>query len=136
MPAIPGIIIKEKVSVMDPNNLACIQKVKFIFDFFEKREWQPGEEPPLNSVIKSTVNPGDIKKLGEFLSWRMDRISQMMDILLSAHDKWAVTGKRDKVLMETDSWDFNDAVKLLKEHGFNDDEFILKVEYERKWGVL
>ncbi|WP_027366066.1 hypothetical protein [Desulfotruncus alcoholivorax] len=122
---------------MDKNNITCIQKAKFIFEFYEKREWQPGEEPPLSGVVKAArVEPGAVRHLGNFLANRLERIARMMEILIDAHDRWGVSGKKDRVIMETDSYDFNDALKLLKENGFNDDEFVLKVEYERKWGLL
>ena len=60
----------------------------------------------------------------------------MMEVLFAIHNDWAVNAKKDFIQMETQSLDFNDALNVLKEHGFTDDEFILKVEYERKWGVL
>ncbi|MBF7084286.1 hypothetical protein IT084_15135 [Desulfallas sp. Bu1-1] len=122
---------------MREDNITCIQHAKFIFDFFEKREWAPGEESPLKKITGvRKVEPGAVRNLGAFLSVRLDRIARMMEILLSAHDNWAVTGKKDRVIMETNSFDFNDAIRLLKEHGFHDDEFVLQVEYERKWGML
>ncbi|WP_104371754.1 hypothetical protein [Desulfocucumis palustris] len=122
---------------MDEKNITCIQKVKFIFDFFEKREWGQGEEPPLKSIVKSSgIEPAAVADLSRFLHNRLDRIAKMMEILMSAHDGWATSGKRDKILLETSTYDFNDALKLLKDNGFNDDEFVLKVEYERKWGLL
>lgn len=122
---------------MNTKNLTCTQKVYFVFDFFEKREWQPGEEPPFNRIVKvNQVEPEAVRSLNRFLIDRLERIAKMMDILLSAHDSWSITGKKDKIIMATDSFDFNDALQLLKEHGFHDDEFVLKVEYERKWGIL
>ncbi len=128
---------KAEGKTMDKNNITCIQKAKFIFEFYEKREWRPGEEPPLNRVVNAAaVGPGEIRNLGAFLANRLDRIAGMMEILLAAHNRWGISGKKDRVIMETDSFDFNDALKLLRENGFYDDEFVLKVEYERKWGLL
>ncbi len=122
---------------MKKNNITCIQRARFFFYFFEKREWQPGEEPPLKKIVKAkNVTPEAVRKLNKFLNNRLERIATMMDILLAAHDDWAVTGRKDHILMETQSFDFNEALKLLKDNGFNDDEFVLKVEYERKWGML
>ena len=122
---------------MHKDNITCIQLVRFFFDFYEKREWATGEVPPLPGVIKTKqVTPDAVRNLGQFLGNRIDRIATMMDILMKAHQDWAITGKKDLVIMETESLDFNDAIKLLKDHGFSDDEFILKVEYNRKWGML
>ncbi|GAB6179748.1 hypothetical protein JCM14036_10670 [Desulfotomaculum defluvii] len=122
---------------MHKDNITCIQRARFFFDFYEKREWLPDEEPPLKNIIKTKeISPQAVRKLGEFLGNRIDRIASMMDLLMTAHNDWAVTGKKDLIIMETQSLDFNDAIKLLKDHGFSDDEYILKVEYDRKWGML
>ncbi|MDA8227112.1 MAG: hypothetical protein M0T74_05305 [Desulfitobacterium hafniense] len=122
---------------MRPDNETCVQRARFFFYFFEKKDWQPGETPPLDAIIKSkTVGPEAIRNLNKFLSTRLERIAEMMEILLRAHDDWAITGKKDYVLMETETYDFTNAIRVLEQHGFHDDEFILKVEYTRKWGVL
>ncbi len=122
---------------MDPNNITCIQRIRFFFHFFEKREWKPGEVPPLQRIVKEKkINPQEVRNLKNFLNWRLERIAGMMEVLFAIHNDWAVNAKKDFIQMETQSLDFNDALNVLKEHGFTDDEFILKVEYERKWGVL
>ena len=122
---------------MHKDNITCIQLVRFFFDFYEKREWKPGEKPPLKAVAGAKeVTPEALRNLGEFLAFRLDRIAAMMEILTKAHSDWAVTGKKDQVIMETESLDFNEAIALLKEKGFRDEEYVLKVEYNRKWGML
>lgn len=122
---------------MDANNETCIQRARFIFDFFEKNNWQAKEEPPLNKIVKSkNVQPGAVRELNKFLTKRLDNIAAMMEVLLKVHDDWAITGKKDQIIMETETFDFNDAIQVLKEHGFSDEEYILKVEYSRKWGIL
>ncbi len=122
---------------MKKDNVTCVQRARFFFEFFEKKEWQPGEQPPLNKIVKEKpVTPQAVRELNSFLTNRLERIATMMEILLTAHHDWAVTGKKDQIIMETQSFDFNDALKLLKDAGFNDDEFILKVEYDRRWGML
>ncbi|MCL6560200.1 MAG: hypothetical protein K6U74_15685 [Firmicutes bacterium] len=122
---------------MDIKNETCVQRVRFFFYFYEKREWQPGEEPPLNKITGAKkINPEAVRELKAFLTSRLDRIARMMEILFAAHDNWATTGKKDLIIMETETFDFNDAIKALKEQGFTDDEYILKVEYDRKWGML
>jgi len=122
---------------MDPNNETCVQRARFIFNYYEKKEWLPGEKPPLVDLIKvKDVQPEKLSSFAEFMHTRLNRIADMMDILLRVHDSWAITGRKDHILMETESFDFNDALKALAEQGYYDDEFVLKVEYTRKWGVL
>lgn len=122
---------------MDPNNETCVQRARFIFNYYEKREWLPGEKPPLVDIIKvKDVQPEKLRYFAEFMHTRLNRIAEMMDILLTVHDDWAITGWKDHILMETESFDFNDSLKALAKQGYHDDEFVLKVEYTRKWGVL
>lgn len=122
---------------MDPNNETCVQRARFIFNYYEKKEWLPGEKPPLVDIIKvKDVQPDKLRSFAEFMHTRLNRIADMMDILLGIHNNWAITGWKDHILMETESFDFNDALKSLKQQGYYDDEFVLKVEYTRKWGVL
>lgn len=122
---------------MHPNNETCVQRARFFFYFFEKTDWKPGEKPPLADIVKvKKVEPEAVRNLNKFLTLRLDRIATMMDLLMKAHDDWAITGKRDFILMETETYDFNDAINSLKKQGFDESEFILKVEYTRKWGVL
>jgi hypothetical protein len=122
---------------MHPNNETCVQRARFYFYFFELKEWKPGERPPFQDIIKVTdVKPEAIRNLNRFLTNRLERIARMLEILTKVHDDWAVTGWKDYILVETESLDFNNAIKALKDQGFTDNEFILKVEYTRKWGVL
>ena len=121
---------------MNPNNETCVQRTLFLF-YFKKKVWLPGEKPPMEDIIKvKDVQPEALRYFAKFMHTRLNRIAEMMDILLKVHDNWAVTGWKDHVLMETESFDFNDAVKALANQGFHHDEFVLKVEYTRKWGVL
>lgn len=122
---------------MNPENETCVQRARFFFYFFEMKEWKFGEKPPLQDIVKvKDVKPEAIRNLNRFLTNRLERIARMLEILTEANDDWAITGWKDHILVETESFDFNDAIKALKDQGFNDNEFILKVEYTRKWGVL
>ncbi|HBV87902.1 MAG: hypothetical protein HGJ97_18190 [Desulfosporosinus sp.] len=122
---------------MNPNNDTCVQRASFIFNYYEKNKWLPGEKPPLVDIIKvKDVKPEKIRYFAEFMHTRLNRIAEMMDILLTVHDDWVITGRRDHIMMETESFDFNDALKALAIQGYCDDEFVLKVEYKRKWGIL
>lgn len=122
---------------MDPNNITCVQKVRIFFYFFELREWPPGEKSPYESIVKDkNITSQEVRRLKDFLTTRLERIAAMMDILWDIHDDWALRSKKEYILMETKNLDFNVLLNALKEKGFSDDEFILKVEYDRKWGVL
>ena len=122
---------------MRPDNETCVQRARFFFYFFELKDWAPGEPPPYDEIIKvKKVSPNAVRNLNRFLTLRLERIACMMELLTEAHDDWAITGKKDYILMETETYDFNNAIKILEAQGFDDREFILKVEYTRKWGVL
>lgn len=122
---------------MRQDNETCVQRARFFFYFFEKTDWKPGEKPPLLDIVKAKkVEPQAVRNLNKFLTLRLDRIASMMELLTEAHDDWAITGKKDYILMETESFDFKDAIDILKEQGFDNSDYILKVEYTRKWGVL
>lgn len=122
---------------MKRDNITCIENVRFIFEFFEKREYLHGEEPPLKNILNvSEVNSQSVRDLGAFLGNRLQRIASMIEILKSAHSSWQMAGKKDRIIMETQSFDFNDAIEALAAKGFKDDEYILKIEYQRKWGML
>lgn len=128
--------MKER-SILNKDNVTCIQKVKFIFNFFEKREWLSGEQPPLKNVLNTDkITSDSIRNLGNFLYNRTSRIAGMMDILQFSHNDWRITGNKEEIIMETETFDFNDAISVLSSNGFNDDEYVLRVEYERKWGML
>jgi len=122
---------------MNRQNVTCVQRSRFFFYFFEEGEWKRGEKAPLEAFAKSkTAEPEKLRALGDYLQRRLTRIAGMIELLIKAHDDWAVTTKKDCILLETETWDFNQALDLLKRHGFSDDEFVLKVEYSRKWGIL
>jgi len=122
---------------MNPNNDTCVQRASFIFNYYEKNEWLPGERPPLIDIIKAKdINPEKVKYFAEFMHTRLNRIAEMMDILLKVHDDWAITGRKDHILMETETFDYNKSLQALANQGFKGDEYVLKVEYKRKWGIL
>lgn len=121
---------------MHPDNETCVQRARFFFYFYEKT-WEPGETPPLADILKAKhISPRAVRNLKDFLACRLERIAAMLELLTEAHNDWAMTGKKEYILLETETYDFNEALKLLEAHGFTDKEFVLKVEYTRKWGVL
>lgn len=122
---------------MRQDNVTCVQRTRLFFYFFEKNNGSTGERPPLDDIVKvKKVSAKAVRNFSKFLSSRLERIATMMELLSEAHDDWAITGKKDYILMETETYEFNDAIKILKEQGFDDSEFNLNVEYTRKWGVL
>lgn len=82
------------------------------------------------------AGPEDIRAFKDSFTWRLERIAQMVEILTKAHEDWAITTKKDYILLETQTLDFTEAVKILNEHGFTNDDFVLRPEYTRKWGML
>lgn len=123
--------------MMHPDNETCVQRVRFFFYFFEKKSGKFHEKSPLDDIVKAKViKPEAVRSLNRYLSRRLERIAAMLEILTEIHDDWAVTGYKDYILAETESFDFNNAVKALNDQEFTDEEFVLKVEYTRKWGVL
>ena len=115
----------------------CIQRARFFFYFFEEGEWERKEKTPLERFVQlKHAGPNDILALKEALDRRLERIAQMVAILTKVHDDWAITTKKDYILLETETFDFTKAVKILNEHGFTNDDFVLRSEYTRKWGMM
>lgn len=122
---------------MHKDNETCIQRAKVLFTFFETGQRGTRHQSAFSLIIKNkNLNSDSLRQFSSFLNHRLERIAGMMDILMKSHDDWAVTGRRDQIVMETESWDFNEAVEALHRQGYTDDEYILEVEYTRKWGVL
>lgn len=122
---------------MRQDNETCVQRTRLFFYFYEKNNLAIGEKPPLDDIVKvKTVTSEAVRNLNKFLNSRLERIATMMDLLSAAHDDWAITGKKNYVLMETETLDFNDSLKILFDRGFDESEFNLEVEYTRKWGLL
>lgn len=120
--------------MMDKSRLTCNQKICFIFDFFPKQAKFNRKKGQLNSL-----EPSDSQSIRAFkllLAERLERIACMVDILQKAHEDWRVSEKKNKIFLETETFDFNDAVERLANEGFRGDEYLLKVDYERKWGML
>lgn len=122
---------------MKKGAVVCIQRARFFFYFFEEGEWKRKEKTSLEKFLQlKHAGADDIRAFKDSLSRRLERIAQMVEILTNAHDDWAITTKKDYILLETQTFDFNEAVKLLKEHGFTNDDFVLRSEYTRKWGMM
>jgi hypothetical protein len=114
---------------VNKEQITCIQNVRIIFEFFQSC-------PKVSKLEDTETAAESLKNWGHLLEQRLSRIASMLEILKSAHNDWMITAKKDRIIMETETFDFNYAVKMLKENGFKDEEYILKVEYGRKWGIL
>jgi len=122
---------------LNNNKFTCSQNVRFIFSFFEKSNWLLQKKGTSNNIItENKITHQSVRNLENFLSHRLLRIADMVEILQGIHGEWITTEKNSKIIMETDTFDFNDALAILKDNGFTDDEYVMKIEYERKWGML
>ncbi|AFM39462.1 hypothetical protein Desaci_0395 [Desulfosporosinus acidiphilus SJ4] len=122
---------------MNINNETCVQRV--IIQLYHQNF--PKLKNKNNTLITEVtlgkdVKPEDVRAWKNYLTDRLERIAQMMEILLNAHDDWAITGRKGFVQMETQSFEVNNVIRILSEHGFHKDEYIIKLDYTRKWGVL
>lgn len=121
---------------MRAGNETCVQHVRFSFPLFANSGWGIKDSSWHRLVRNKGVTPESLRESKDFLSNRFERIATMMALLLDAHDDWRVASRKDRVVLETETLDFNQALQVLRQHGFRDDEFVLTVEYTRKWGVL
>lgn len=121
---------------MRVDNETCIQHVQFCFPLFADSGRSIKDSAWQRLVRNKGVTPASLRESKDYLSHRFERVAAMMELLLEAHADWGLASRKDRVVMETDSFDFNQALQILREHGFRDDEFVLTMEYFRKWGVL
>lgn len=122
---------------MNINNETCVQRV--IIHFYHQNFQgvkNKGNKPITDVTLGKDITPETVRAWKNNLANRLERIAQMMEVLLKHHDDWAITGRKGFVQMETQSFDFNNVIRLLSEHGFQTDEYIIKLDYTRKWGVL
>lgn len=122
---------------MNINNETCVQRSILRFNFSTNLDLKKAYKKSTNQhPIEKYMTPSRVRELKEYLNERLERIAQMMETLLSVHDDWAITERKNFIQLETISLDFHEAVKLLQNHGFDSQEYSLEVEYTRKWGVL
>ncbi|WP_088228241.1 hypothetical protein [Desulfosporosinus sp. FKB] len=122
---------------MNINNETCVQRV--IIQFYHQNfpKLKNKENKLITEVtLGKDIGPEDIRLWKNYLTERLERIAQMMEVLLEAHEDWAITGRKGFVQMETQSFEVNKVINVLSSHGFHKDEYIIKLEYTRKWGVL
>jgi hypothetical protein len=122
---------------MKADSLTCKQSVTIVFDFYHFPN-QPADESVLKNRHHRSHNPDPaaIRALASALSERLEHIARMIEVLQSVDDHWAVTGRKDRIILETDSFDFQSVRNVLEERGFQACDYQLFVSYERKWGML
>jgi hypothetical protein len=132
----PSVSTQDKKRCMNSKNETCVQRILFLFYFSRASGLTKGEAAFLKNILAPKTDPGKVRAWKEYLATRLERIAGMMDVLLAAHADWAITERKDHFQMETVSFALDEAEKTLRDHGFGNEEYILKVEYTRKWGVL
>ncbi|MDD9148691.1 MULTISPECIES: hypothetical protein [unclassified Sporolactobacillus] len=117
-------------------NLTCKERVTVIFYYFRRPE--PKNVVSLNGRrhFSGVTSARQIRELAVFLSHRLEKIACMTELLQSAHDQWLITAKKDRVIMETESFESHRISELLSGQGYNESDYVLRVDYERKWGLL
>ena len=122
---------------MNEKNETCVQRTILCFSFPQISTLQDGGKRNLFFKFSARKSgPDRVRELKRLLGLSLERTARMMDILLAAHDDWAVTEQKDSFRMETVSLDFHEVERLLAENNFSQEEYTLEVEYTRKWGVL
>ncbi|MDQ7092234.1 hypothetical protein REC12_01340 [Desulfosporosinus sp. PR] len=122
---------------MNSSNETCVQRVIVYLYHQNFHGLKNKENKPLTEVtLGKNIKPENVREWKNYLANRLERIAQIMEVLLQVHEDWAVTGRKGFVQLETQSLDFNKVIEVLSEQGFQKDEYIIKLDYTRKWGVL
>ncbi|MCS5696413.1 hypothetical protein [Desulfofundulus thermocisternus] len=91
-----------------------------------------GNLPP--EKIQDPVRPEDVRRLGDFLKERLERVASMMELLQERG--FCCRGTRKAVILEGSDLEAYQVKKLLQEHGFKPHEYEIKLEYTRQWGIM
>ena len=114
----------------------CIQSACFHLPFFEAGEWRRREKSPWKSVKKIEATPDAIRELAAYTQRCMEHSAAVMEFLLSIHDDWEITVKKDGVWMETETMMYEDILPKLEEAGISENDYALYSEYTRKCGMI
>ncbi|MDR3629984.1 MAG: hypothetical protein P4L42_06585 [Desulfocapsaceae bacterium] len=121
---------------MNSNNETCVQRVIFRFYYSKSSGLGNGGRSFPKNILAPAADPGKVRAWKAYMDIRLDRIARMMEVLLAAHADWAITERKDHFQMESVTFDIDKARQTLGDHGFVREDYILDVEYTRKWGVL
>ncbi|MDD4601290.1 hypothetical protein SDC9_13612 [bioreactor metagenome] len=86
------------------------------------------------AIWQGTVGSGQVRRLGELMTKRTERVAAMMDLLAAAGFEFEV--KKNVVYATSDQVEAFEAKQRLLEAGFKDREFQILLEYTRGWGML
>ena len=76
------------------------------------------------------------RELAAYTNRCMSHSAAVMEFLLSIHDDWEITVKKDGVWMETETMIYEDILPQLEEAGISENDYALYSEYTRKWGMI
>lgn len=114
----------------------CIQNACFFLSFFESGEWRRKEKSPWKTIKKEEVTSDTLHALASYTGNCISRCAEVMAFLMSIHDDWDITVKKDGIWMETETMIYEDILPRLEEASFTEDDYVLYSEYTRKWGML
>lgn len=82
----------------------------------------------------SSLTPGNVRKTGQALLQRTERIAGMMELL--ARNGFTFTGDDGMIYADSESVGAQEIRQILYSQGFQDHEFQIFLEYSRKWGMM
>lgn len=83
---------------------------------------------------QGNIGPGEIRRLGEIMARRTERVAAMVELLASYGFTFEV--KKSVVHAYSNQVEAFEAKRSLLEAGFKDREFQIVLEYTRGWGML
>lgn len=82
----------------------------------------------------SALTPEDVRKKGQGLQQRTERIARMLEVL--AKHGFVFKGDDGVIYADSVSVGAQEIKKILASNGFQDHEFQIFLEYKRKWGMM
>jgi hypothetical protein len=86
------------------------------------------------AIWQGTIGSNHVRRLGELMIKRTERVAAMMDVLFALGFEFEV--KKNVVYANSDQVEAFEAKRSLLEAGFKDREFQIILEYTRGWGML
>ncbi|HEY3425815.1 MAG TPA: hypothetical protein VGL27_13525 [Negativicutes bacterium] len=80
------------------------------------------------------LNVNSVRSFGSLLVQRTERVAEMMEALEDIG--FAFTAKKDCIYADSGKVGAWEAKQYLLDHGFQDREFQVQLEYTRKWGMM
>lgn len=92
------------------------------------------EEMEEAGLWRGTIDAGQVRKAGQLMHQRTERIAGMMDLLAAQGFSFEV--KKSIIYAFSNEVEAFEAKHSLLEAGFKDREFQIVLEYTRGWGML